>query len=343
MSFLLRRRLLFPQNSTDLRTQRRRAHFVSVQPRIGLAIAPRSGQQKQHNQQQQAEDRFPDNHYPQLLPSLASITLGFLSAHVARTAWKAISNGDQSANTQSPKRKQKASFGSESVPVPSSIVQSGMPEDRAVQAVGANVALPRISSMAPSPLPPPTVPSPRPLLKHSPSASRTKHRLVPAQRRTKHFRTFVHHIAQIMQDFSLITNNHAQLSTYLLYLNQTLFHPQVSTSLKPPKHMPNSLMALQSLLEYMVTTKKRSHHDKEYIRLLKDAARHGSLLAKYNLAVCFVQVGELETALALFAEVVGGSYEESESEGGEEGQSQLYLNALFNLRVLVGEGVGQSK
>ncbi|KAJ3402200.1 hypothetical protein HDU80_005313 [Chytriomyces hyalinus] len=65
--------------------------------------------------------------------------------------------------------------------------------------------------------------------------------------------------------------------------------------------------------------------DTQYLRLLKKAADAGSVFAKYNLAVCLVQMGELDLAVALFGAVM------SRAEPG----SRMYEDAKFNLRVLV--------
>ncbi|KAI9346484.1 hypothetical protein BDR26DRAFT_855660 [Obelidium mucronatum] len=362
---------------------RRRVHFGSIVAASGGG-AGGSGGADTHSD----DSGFPDSHYPQLGFSLASITLGIVSAHVARSTYLALSSavaeyddGNGAPQSQGPSAGAGAGAGgsaSASASPRKALAHKQEQQQRQVQMQTARQ--PPANSMAK--LRPPTntiatVQQTRPHHHHqqkrnqplSTSNTLTAPKRLAAIRRTKPtFRRIRQRttlakniptssaeenalqrspekpVSNVMADLAVLTQNYAHLSTSLLYLNQTLFHHGNSTV---PKALPKSLDALHQLLLYM-QTHPHSASDKKYIRLLKAAAKHGSLLAKYNLAVCCVQTGELEIAMQLFADVVGsasfealvGIEEKDLTDSGSKSR-EMYSNALFNLRVLVAEGVGR--
>ncbi|KAJ3128919.1 hypothetical protein HK100_008904 [Physocladia obscura] len=122
----------------------------------------------------------------------------------------------------------------------------------------------------------------------------------------------------------------------------------ISTSNKNHENLNSNRLSLKT---------PKSRIENTYNRLLENAARHGSLLAKYNLAVRCVHQGLLEKAFGLFAEIVSCyssfcpdlesleavKYNENAAAPSAFSQApQVYHDALWNLQILLREGIGSS-
>ncbi|KAI8613931.1 hypothetical protein BC830DRAFT_1129739 [Chytriomyces sp. MP71] len=125
----------------------------------------------------------------------------------------------------------------------------------------------------------------------------------------------------ILSNLQSVTETFSDLTSHLVTMNSNLFTPKKSEG-----RLPKPLQALQSLLEYMTANSGTlDFKDVRYLQLLQRASRAGSVLAKYNLAVCLVEMGQIDAAIGLFGEVVASA----------EPGSQFYEDSLFNLRVLL--------
>ncbi|KAJ3229999.1 hypothetical protein HDU81_004832 [Chytriomyces hyalinus] len=139
-------------------------------------------------------------------------------------------------------------------------------------------------------------------------------------------------LPRIFSQLETVTESFSKLSSDMLLLNANLFtKPRTKTSArstsKSSQHISPPLKSLQDLLQYMQdrASQPPTFQDTQYLKLLKKAADAGSVFAKYNLAVCLVQLGELDVAVALFGAVM------SRTDRG----SRMYEDAKFNLKVLV--------
>ncbi|KAJ3251044.1 hypothetical protein HDU77_006169 [Chytriomyces hyalinus] len=138
-------------------------------------------------------------------------------------------------------------------------------------------------------------------------------------------------LPRIFSQLETVTESFSKLSSDMLILNANLFSKTQTTTKQSVRSNSKSqrispaLESLQNLLQYMqhCASNPPTFQDTQYLRLLKKAADAGSVFAKYNLAVCLVQLGELDVAVALFGAVM------SRAEPG----SRMYEDAKFNLRV----------